>query len=131
MFVNRNFGRREGKMKWFYCRRANVQEHGLVEEAVLREMARSGRLSPDDLLWCQPSGAAWVRAGGLKNMFPEPASQSQPQQVDASQVIMAVQQAANQSRKSRAPVIIITIVVLMVIGVLAVLGKKWLLSLVQ
>ncbi|TFH14350.1 MAG: hypothetical protein E4H02_10065 [Lentisphaerales bacterium] len=68
-------------MKWFYSKRGTEQQHGLIDEAMLRDMVRTGELRPDDLLWPESSGHKWIPASSIPGLFPAlalPSSVRQP-----------------------------------------------------
>lgn len=67
-------------MKWFYSKRGTEQQHGLVDDATLREMARTGELQPDDLVWPESSGLKWGPASLVPGLFPVAARQSSVRQ---------------------------------------------------
>lgn len=58
-------------MQWFYI--FNGQRFGPVEESELFQLAREGKLAPDDLVWNPTMGQEWKSATTVPNLFPIPA----------------------------------------------------------
>lgn len=56
---------------WFYGR--DGQQQGPVSSAGLKQLADSGQLRPDDLVW-QEGMAKWVAASQVKGLFAPPAA---------------------------------------------------------
>jgi hypothetical protein len=56
-------------VQWYYAR--NDQQFGPVSAAELKQLADSGRLAPDDLLWREGMDA-WATAVNLRGLFDEP-----------------------------------------------------------
>jgi hypothetical protein len=54
--------------QWFYAR--NGQRHGPVNSAQLTALAKSGQLSPADLIW-KEGMTQWVPAGNSPQLFPK------------------------------------------------------------
>ena len=52
--------------EWYYSRAG--EQYGPLRESTMRELARSGRLYPDDLVW-KTGAPAWVRAGAVQGLF--------------------------------------------------------------
>lgn len=58
-------------MQWFYIQ--NGQRFGPVEESELFQLARAGKLAPDDLVWNPTLGQQWQPAAAVPNLFAIPA----------------------------------------------------------
>lgn len=58
-------------MQWFYIE--NGQRIGPVEEADFRQLIRSGKLAPGDLVWNADMGTEWHPAGSVPGLFDSPA----------------------------------------------------------
>lgn len=95
-------------MRWYFAKRGNIREHGIIDDSKLREMARSGALAPDDMLWNESTAVFWIRAAGVRDLFPEPEQktetrlkriQQQPQEAPQPQV-------AAPPRKSKMMIIV-------------------------
>jgi hypothetical protein len=56
------------EVQWYYAR--NNQQFGPVSAGELKQLADSGRLAPDDLLWREGMDA-WATAINLRGLFPE------------------------------------------------------------
>lgn len=54
-------------MEWYYAK--DDQQHGPVPEAELYRLARSGELSPDDLIWNPAMGDRWAPASTFPDLF--------------------------------------------------------------
>ncbi len=71
-----------GTQKWYYAKRGNIRERGIIDDDELARMASSGELHPDDLLCGESSTAGWVRAssieGLIKNTGTAPAEPATP-----------------------------------------------------
>ena len=57
-------------MKWFYSRRGNFHQHGVVDESTLRKLAKQQRILPDDLVWPSEQDSGWVPARSIDGLFP-------------------------------------------------------------
>jgi uncharacterized membrane protein len=53
--------------QWYYAKDGN--QLGPVAEERLQEMAKSGQLRPDDLVWHAGLGAEWVSSGSIPSLF--------------------------------------------------------------
>jgi len=70
--------------EWYYAH--DNQQFGPVGSAELRQLAASGSLTPEDLLW-RDGMDDWVAARNLKGLFPEEASEADPQsEITESQI---------------------------------------------
>jgi uncharacterized membrane protein len=63
-------------MQWYYA--VNGQQQGPVEQEALFEMAKSGTLKPDDLVWNSTLGSQWIKAGTVAGMFVQSATGTTP-----------------------------------------------------
>ena len=54
-------------MEWYYVR--DGESHGPVNRDELMRMAGNGQLRPDDLVWNNSVGEAWVRADSVTGLF--------------------------------------------------------------
>ncbi len=61
--------------KWFYSR--DGKQSDAVASSVLKQLARSGGLSPDDLVW-REGMEEWAPASKVKGLFPEGLAASSP-----------------------------------------------------
>ncbi len=61
--------------QWYYMR--DGQQHGPVSSAELRQLANSGQLSPDDLVW-KEGASKWIPAGSVKGLFPAVTNEPPP-----------------------------------------------------
>lgn len=57
-------------MQWFYIQ--NGERIGPVEEDVLFQLAREGKLTPDDMVWNPSMGEQWQSADTVPGLFPVP-----------------------------------------------------------
>ena len=57
-------------MKWYYSKKGNVSKRGQADLDTLREMARDGRLSQNDLV-CSESDPRWILASEVDGLFPK------------------------------------------------------------
>jgi|GEM_PF-6274547 len=58
-------------MFWYYAERGRATNHGLVDELMLFDLAREGRLKPDDMVWSAADGKKWVKASTIEGLFPK------------------------------------------------------------
>ncbi|MEX0677246.1 MAG: DUF4339 domain-containing protein [Pirellulales bacterium] len=63
------------EMQWYYAR--NDQQFGPVSAVALKQLADSGELSPDDLLW-REGMAEWATAINLRGLFTADAMANTP-----------------------------------------------------
>lgn len=56
--------------KWHYAK--GGEKHGPISAAQLKELAKTGQLAPDDLVWREDM-KEWKKAGTVKGLFPEQA----------------------------------------------------------
>lgn len=63
------------EVQWYYAR--NEQQFGPVSAAELKQLADSGRLSPDDLLW-REGMESWATAVNLHGLFSSEATSNTP-----------------------------------------------------
>ena len=61
-------------MQWFYVRDGRIL--GPVDDAEFREMARTRRIVPTDLVWNRSLGAGWVEASSVVGLFAPPETQT-------------------------------------------------------
>src|SRR5262249_2585142 len=61
--------------EWYYAR--NNQRLGPVSTEQLKQLASSGQLSPNDLVW-KDAMANWMAASTIPNLFPSPAPAPAP-----------------------------------------------------
>ena len=54
-------------MQWYYAQNGNVL--GPIEEAALFELAKAGKLLPDDLVWNETMGQEWAKASTVSGLF--------------------------------------------------------------
>jgi hypothetical protein len=59
--------------EWYYAK--GDQKHGPVPAITLKEMATSGQLSPNDLIW-KEGMSQWMEAKNIKGLFPIPKTPS-------------------------------------------------------
>jgi phage shock protein PspC (stress-responsive transcriptional regulator) len=84
--------------KWFYSR--NGKKSDAVASSVLKQLARSGDLSPDDLVW-REGMSEWAPALKVKGLFPEEVVASSPPPLPKShQAVADVPQENLDSRYS-------------------------------
>ena len=67
--------------KWFYSR--NGKRSDAVASSVLKQLARSGDLAPDDLVW-KEGMAEWAPASKVKGLFPAGVAASNPPPLPSS-----------------------------------------------
>jgi len=85
--------------QWFYAR--NGQRHGPVNSAQLTALAKSGQLSPADLIW-KEGMTQWVPAGNSPQLFPKgqgPIPVAVPQDTAALPTIAVTAVKPTRSRK--------------------------------
>jgi len=63
-------------MSWYYSERD--EQRGPVERVTLEEMARTGRLRADQLVWNPEFGDQWRPAGEIPGLFPEEPTSDAP-----------------------------------------------------
>jgi hypothetical protein len=90
-------------MKWFYMVRGDVSRHGLVEDAELAELAKSGRIGPRDLLWNAETGTKWVEAITIPGLFAAPPPSRIPPTAGLSPVDAAAAAPVAAPRPARRP----------------------------
>ncbi|MBM4148964.1 MAG: DUF975 family protein [Lentisphaerae bacterium] len=59
-------------MDWYYA--INGQQQGPVPEKTIRELAATGGIGPDDLVWNADMGGEWARAASVAGLFGEAAA---------------------------------------------------------
>src|SRR4051794_33906008 len=84
---------------WYYARGGTHQ--GPVTPAQLKQMAQSGDLKPDDLVF-QEGGTQWVAASTVKGLFDKPGTGTAPAPRTGS-VRAAEPAARQQAQESPAP----------------------------
>ena len=57
-------------MQWYYIRRG--QQSGPIDDTELLRLARSGELTPEDMVWNRTVGDKWVLASTVENLFSSP-----------------------------------------------------------
>lgn len=57
-------------MQWYYA--TNGQQNGPVDESALFQLAREGKLRPDDLVWNVNMGNQWAKASTVSGLFAAP-----------------------------------------------------------
>lgn len=62
---------------WHYAK--GGEKHGPITAAQLKELAKTGQLSPDDLVWREDM-QEWRQARSVKGLFPEQTTQRPPKQ---------------------------------------------------
>jgi hypothetical protein len=62
---------------WHYAK--GSEKHGPITAAQLKELATTGQLAPDDLVWREDM-QEWRKASTVKGLFPEQTTQSPPRQ---------------------------------------------------
>lgn len=71
---------RQVSFLWYYAKRGDWRRRGVVEEDALYEMARTGQLAPDDLVWSRTVGGRWVAASRITGLFaPLPSAEPEPE----------------------------------------------------
>ena len=94
-----------------------MRERGVTDIAVLAKMARTDRLSRQDLLWAQTNGTEWIRADSVSNLFPDlpPAPTPEPQdQAEAPPVGQTAPAPVRARRGTRGKKLVATMFVVMV-----------------
>lgn len=64
--------------QWFWTRSGQEQEP--VDSKQLKKLARDGQILPEDTVW-REGMADWVKASGIKGLFPEPVPPPSPKPV--------------------------------------------------
>jgi len=56
-------------VQYWYSIRGDSVKRGVADELVLFEMAKKGKIKPNDLVWCTASGSGWVAASTVPGLF--------------------------------------------------------------
>ncbi|MEX0978316.1 MAG: GYF domain-containing protein, partial [Pirellulales bacterium] len=87
---------------WYYAR--NDQQFGPVSAAELKQLADTGRLSPDDLLWREGMDT-WATAINLRGLFSSDATANTPPPASSEAIVRpAPSQTASTQTASAPPV---------------------------
>ena len=71
--------------QWYYAQRGN--RSGPVSSAELKQLAESGRLTPEDMIW-NDGMSNWMRAGSLQGLFlPKGGQEDLPEKADGVSVV--------------------------------------------